>query len=245
MKFELAYPCKPYVVNQKFGENGAYYQSHGINIVGHNGIDLRAKHGQPIYAAHDGIAYFETDNSGGEGVILITNESFDYKGGQAWFKTIYWHLCDYAKEPKYKSPVLDYQQKHSKQPMPIKRGDLLGYADSTGLSTGDHLHFGLKAIKPGTNNSNGEDAADVGIGNWITLDTGNGFLGAINPTSYFNGKYAQDPQLVVIPIIQEADTIVKAIEDLKKAETPQSKSVIESIIANLWASFLSLFTPKK
>lgn len=245
MKFELYYPCKPYGLNQGFGVNGAYYQANGINIIGHNGLDLRATHGQPVHAAHDGIAYFETDNTGGEGVVLISNSSFDYKGGQAYFKTIYWHLCDYAKEPKFKSPVLDFQQKNKGKPMPIKRGDLIGYADNTGLSTGDHCHFGLKAIKPGTNNSNGDDAADVGIGNWVTLDTGNGYLGAINPTPYLNGKYAEDPEPLITPTIQNADKIVGAIDALKKADITDSNPVVRSIIASLWASFLALFNPKK
>lgn len=194
MKFELTYPCTPYAVNQVFGGNGAYYQQHGINIKGHNGVDLRARHGQPVYAAHDGIAYFETDNSAGEGVVLITNDPYDYKGGKAYFKTIYWHLCDYVKEPGFKSPVLDYQQKHNGKPMPTKKGDVIGYADNTGLSTGDHCHFGLKALKPGRPINDGQDAADIGIGNWVTLDYGNGYLGALNPVPYFNGHYANELQ---------------------------------------------------
>lgn len=241
MKFELFYPVRPYKVNQGFGVNGEYYRKNGINILGHNGQDLRAYHGQAVLASHDGIAYFESDGSGGEGVVLITNESFDYKGGQAWFKTIYWHLADYGKEPKLKSPVLDYQQKHKGQPMPVKRGDIIGYADNTGLSTGDHLHWGLKAIKPGTPIDTGEDAADVGIGNWVTLDTGNGYLGAINANPYLNGHYADE---TIQPVV-EANKIIKAVDDLKKIETPQNRSLVAQITASLWASFLALFVPKK
>lgn len=191
MKFTLFYPVKPFFVTQQFGVNGAYYQSHGINIQGHNGLDLRAAHGQPVYAAHDGIAYFQNDDSGGEGVILITNDTYDYKGKKVYFKSIYWHLADYGKELKLKSPVLDYQQKHHAKPMPIKRGDIVGYADNTGLSTGDHLHFGLKPIVPGISHPE-LDAVD--IVNWANVEQPNGYLGAIDATPYFTGNYAQDKE---------------------------------------------------
>lgn len=238
--FELYYPVKPYGLNQGFGADGAYYQAHGINIIGHNGLDLRATHGQPVYASHDGIAYFETDDSAGEGVVLITNTPFDYKTGQAFYKSIYWHLADYSKEPQYKSPVLDYQQKNGGRPMPTKRGDLIGYADNTGLSTGDHCHWGLKVIQPGTPIGGGQDATDVGIGNWTTLNYTNGYLGAIDPTPYCNGKFAQDTDQIV-----QADQMVDTIDDLKKVETPQNISLIDQIIDGLWKAFLVIFDPNK
>jgi murein DD-endopeptidase MepM/ murein hydrolase activator NlpD len=220
MKFELTYPCAPHVVNQGFGVNAAYYQAHIVDsngkplIKAHNGLDLKAKHGQPVYAAHEGIAYFETDANGGEGVVVITSQPFDYKGSQAYFKSIYWHFCDYGKEPQFKSPVLDYQQKNAGKPMPVKKGDLIGYADNTGLSTGDHCHFGLKPIKPGTPFADTWDAADVGIGNWVNVENSNGYLGAIDPTPYFNGHYANEP---VLPLLDPADAVA-VIAAQKQAE---------------------------
>lgn len=233
MKFSIDYPLKPYGVNQIFGVNGAYYRSHGINISGHNGIDLRAKHGQPVYAAHDGIAYFETDNSGGEGVVLITNEPFDHHTGQAFYKSIYWHLCDYAKEPVFKSPVLDYQQKNHGKPMPTKKGDLIGYADNTGLSEGDHTHFGLKAIKPGSPIDDGQDAADVGIGNWVTLDYGNGYLGAIDPTPYFTGLYAHE----VVVDLSPADKVAVIAAQTQAGGNSKLADQLWSIVGVIKAFF--------
>lgn len=194
MTFEIFYPCVPYSVNQGFGVNGAYYKAHGININGHNGLDLRAYHGQPIYAAHDGVAYFETDDSQGEGVILITNQACEYKGTQVFFKSIFWHMVDGQKEPRFKSPVLIYNQANKGNGMPVKRGDIIGYADSSGLSTGDHLHFGLKPIVPGNTgvDINQLDSTDIGIGNWRNVEQTNGYLGAINPVPYSNGRYANE-----------------------------------------------------
>jgi len=56
----------------------------------------------------------------------------------------------------------------------VKAGDLIGYCDNTGkYTTGSHLHFGLKLMdKLGT-----------------TLNKDNGYLGAIDPSPYFNMRY--------------------------------------------------------
>lgn len=154
MKPDLYYPVKPAFVNQAFGVSpnvatNAIYIQQGLK--GHPGIDFKATHGQPIYAAHDGTCYPTIDDHGGNGIVLQADPVLKS------FFTIYWHL------------IKDDAVVHTGQV--VKAGDLLGYADSTGVSTGDHLHFGL-SIYP--------------------LDVNNGFEGHIDPTSYFNGKFAQD-----------------------------------------------------
>lgn len=165
MKFSMSYPVKPLFINQKFGEvaNLDYYKKNGLTFVGHNGIDFMAKHGQPVYASHDGVAYPEVDNRSGHGVVVITSNTYEYNGTQAYFKTIYWHFIP-------EIPV------HWGQA--VNKGDILGYADSTGLSTGDHLHFGLKPMS--------------GANPWesTNLEQNNGYSGAIDPMPYFDGTYA-------------------------------------------------------
>jgi hypothetical protein len=161
----LSYPVKPYVVNQHFGNKDPKYT--GLGLVGHNGVDLRTWHGQPVYAAHDGIAVHEVDDKGGWGVVVR-----DEREG---FKTIYWHFCNSVKEPQFKSPLEGLGD------VVVKRGDLIGHADNTGLSTGDHLHFGKKLIAQG----------EPG-GAWYNVDQHNGYMGAIDPEPYFDGTYAED-----------------------------------------------------
>lgn len=156
---KLYYPVKPFIINQDFGVNGDYYQANGINIKGHNGLDLRATHGQPIHASHDGWANYEIDDKGGHGVVITTTG----------FKTIYWHMVDSGKEPQYRSPI-------ENGPIMVKIGDVIGYADNTGLSTGDHCHFGLKQIDSAEN----------------TINTNNGYLGAIDPKPYLIGEYPEE-----------------------------------------------------
>lgn len=210
----LYYPIQPFHINQAFGLNPQTYSQFGLK--GHNGLDLRAFHGQPVYAAHDGIAFFESDNSGGEGVVIVSDEKIPYDAARICFstdqtmrkvnyKTIYWHLCDEIKDPKFKSPVLLYQRANKGQGMPVKAGDIIGYADNTGFSTGDHLHFGLKPVVSGPNTpSDGTDDA-----NYQNVSQLNGFLGAIDPAPYFTTIPAQNvPEIIVtqkkvIPLLQQ------------------------------------------
>lgn len=162
MKLILQTPVVPLHINQIFGVDKTTYSRFGL--AGHNGLDLRSYHGQPVYAAHNGVANYEIDNSGGHGVDILSTEKYD----QGYARTRYWHLCDPKKEPQYKSPI------QGKKNVKVKAGDLIGYADNTGFSTGDHLHFGLKwAEKNGT-----------------VLNYSNGFKGAVDPKPFL--KETQD-----------------------------------------------------
>lgn len=170
MKLSLKYPLKVIAINQPFGASPEIYSKPEFGgMKGHNGVDFRASHGTPVYATHDGLASFQIDSGGGHGVVILTNDKFDFENNQVYFKTIYWHLCDGLKEPQYQSPIADKTGMVS-----VKTGDLIGYADNTGGSTGDHLHFGLKPVAPGEF-----------PGVWSNWAQNNGYLGAIDPMPYF------------------------------------------------------------
>lgn len=173
----MYYPVKPVGVNQIFGNPDPKYFQFGLK--GHNGIDFRAFHGQRVFASHDGIAYVQVDSSEGHGVVVLSEQTFDYGEIQAYYATIYWHLMADI-------PLVEGQR--------VKAGDLIGYADSTGFSTGDHLHFGLKPKVIGENPPNG-DPTDS-LGNFVNIEQKKGFLGAIDPSPYFNGLYAEDVNII-------------------------------------------------
>lgn len=213
-KISLYYPLTPWNITQPFGVNGAYYRANGINITGHNGQDAQAYHGQPIYASHDGTAYYEVDNSQGHGVVIVSDKPYDFNGKDTYFKTIYWHMCDPLHEPRYASPF--YRGKNnSGEGIVVKAGDIIGFADSTGLSTGDHLHYGLKPIRVGKAVLSG-DAPDVGIGDWVNVLPNNGTSGAIDPTPYFNGFYAEKAKERVVVLTTQVGLLTKVVELLKR-----------------------------
>jgi murein DD-endopeptidase MepM/ murein hydrolase activator NlpD len=168
MKLSLFYPLKPWRVNQPFGNVLPMYTALGLK--GHNGMDLYAVDSQPVRAAHDGVVVFTgEDGSGGLGVVLRTLNKFDYLDGykQSWYKTIYWHL----KPGTFKVKAGDK----------VATGDILALADNTGMSTGTHLHWGLKPVYKGEKDWE-----------WWNAEQTNGYKGAINPQSYLTGIHAED-----------------------------------------------------
>ncbi len=157
----LEWPLKDIKINQYYGNPNPVYAPLGLK--GHNGIDLNAAHGTPVYASHDGIAHYEVDNYSGHGVVIISQTPTTYKGQQVYLKSIYWHLVDSSKEPQFTSPIeAGYKE--------VKTGDLIGYADNTGFSLGTHTHYGVKFLKDLTSGQN--------------VEQDNGYLGALDPFPY-------------------------------------------------------------
>ncbi len=131
-------PIKPFVITQYYAENKACVSDDRSHIItcdgtnppkgytslygleGHKGLDLRAYHGQPIYCAQRGRVYkIDTSERSGLDVRIESTED-----GRT-FRHIYEHLLDYNKK------VGDW----------VETGELIGHADNTGYSSGDHLHF--------------------------------------------------------------------------------------------------------
>lgn len=144
-------PTYPFIIHQKFGENKAcvnddnkvitcdgnnppagFRSLYGPN--GHAGLDLKADHGQPVYCAAPGrVSFIDTQPRSGLDVRIDT----EINGVQ--FRHIYEHLLGY--QPKI-GDVLEV-------------GDLIGWADNTGYSSGDHCHFQLNQLING---------------NWVPVD---------------------------------------------------------------------------
>lgn len=83
----------------------------------HNGLDLTAPHGTPVYSSGDGYVTFARPNAGYGNVIFI-HHGFG-------FETRYAHLSRYN--------VTEGET--------VKRGQLIGFVGNTGTSTNDHLHY--------------------------------------------------------------------------------------------------------
>jgi murein DD-endopeptidase MepM/ murein hydrolase activator NlpD len=85
----------------------------------HTGIDFSAGAGTPVYAAMGGIVLLRLNNP-----RTFGNHILLYHGGEV--TTMYAHLSAFGS-----CRVGDQ----------VKRGEVVGYVGSTGLSTGNHLHF--------------------------------------------------------------------------------------------------------
>ena len=226
MKLSFYLPTKPSVILQVFGANPAYYSKfldpNGNPIKGHMGIDFQAKHGTPIYAVCDGLAMYNCDTHGGDGIILNTGGGFDYEGGTNMFNLIFWHLCPWN-DPDYPIEIPTDGNWHN-----VKAGQILGYADNTGApyeSTGDHLHFGLCPLND----------------KWLPIDPGNGYGGCIDPAPYFNGITIQDYSLskTVSSAVQATEEVTQAV--VQSDETPAQKMSFLAQLADLWDTILSIF----
>lgn len=89
--------------------------------VAHLGIDYAAPTGTPVWAAQAGTVSFKGPQGGAGNLVMIKHE-----GG---IETAYMHLSKYAD--------IKVGQK-------LKAKTVIGYVGSTGMSTGPHLHFGVK-----------------------------------------------------------------------------------------------------
>ena len=83
----------------------------------HKGLDFAAFTGTPIYATGDGSVKVSEFNSGYGNMVVL-------KHGNG-YESLYAHMS--------RSKVRNGQK--------VKRGDVIGYVGSTGLSTGAHLHY--------------------------------------------------------------------------------------------------------
>ena len=86
----------------------------------HDGVDLAAAQGTPIYAAKSGKVTTTSYQAGGAGYYVSINHGDG-------FSSIYMHMTHYIVSPgQY-----------------VTAGQVIGYVGSTGGSTGPHLHFGI------------------------------------------------------------------------------------------------------
>ena len=108
-------------ITQRQGEKSYLYRGKP-----HNGLDIGAPIGTPVFAADDGIIEAVDNNDKnyyrkyqyGKYILIKHNNNM---------ATLYAHLSKYV-----------VSEGNS-----VKRGDLIGYSGNTGYSTGPHLHLGV------------------------------------------------------------------------------------------------------
>ena len=93
----------------------------------HNGVDLAAPRGTPVYATADGVVEMAQRFSSYGNYVQIDH------GGE--IETRYAHLSSYTVVPGQE----------------VQIGDLIGYVGSTGRSTGPHLHYEVRIANEAVN----------------------------------------------------------------------------------------------
>jgi murein DD-endopeptidase MepM/ murein hydrolase activator NlpD len=115
----LAYPLAKPIITQPYGATAFAQKAYSTKF--HNGIDLGVPTGTPVMAADDGTV-FAVGNNGkvqyGKYIVIKHADNL---------ATLYAHLS--------KQIVSSGQT--------VTRGQIIGYSDNTGYSTGPHLHFGV------------------------------------------------------------------------------------------------------
>jgi len=106
-------------VSSEFGKRKNPFSGEMKN---HNGIDLAAEEGTPVYAIKDGAVFSTISNDSTFGNYIILTHDLGK------MTSVYAHLS--------KICVEQYQN--------IRKGDLIGYVGQTGMATGPHLHFELR-----------------------------------------------------------------------------------------------------
>jgi len=130
------WPLDDVQINQRYGESTPQtlpiYQS--LGQIGHNGYDLAANWGTPVYAADEGTVLFEGwgENDswmGSPAGICIRIDHYGSIGGYA-------HLQD---------TVINKGDR-------VQKGQLIGHVGATGSATGAHLHFEMMPYAPNWSN---------------------------------------------------------------------------------------------
>lgn len=187
-KFEISYPVRPFKINQNFGDNLPCVKNFGdpnqiivsgpdnktcppgfeklyqnFDMSGHNGTDIMAGV-QNVFSACDGVVVEkQTVPARGLGLGILTNTPVLLKDGSTHFiKVRYWHLKSFNVEVGDK----------------VKLGQIIGISNSTGFSSGNHLHF------------EGQPMDKDSGGHPLLVNPPGSIAGAIDMVPYFTGFYA-------------------------------------------------------
>ena len=88
----------------------------------HDGVDLRAKVGTPVFAAHDGRVLYAGNGISGYGVLVVIRHS-------TGLATVYAHNS----------------RIRVRRGQVVRRGQLIALSGATGRASGPHVHFEVRA----------------------------------------------------------------------------------------------------
>lgn len=202
----LSYPAGP--VTQYFGENPALYKT--IGLAYHNGCDLVAPHGSPLYAVQDGTVLEVKNDPKGFGKHL---RFISHGHGVTHHEWTYGHCHEIFVK------VGDE----------VKAGQKIALMGNTGFVVsgatpywkvnpyaGTHLHIGMRKVKI-------DPKGWAYLGSLIkisVLNYDNGVKGAIDPAPLLSGIGYIDPEKTqrekMLTIISLLNTVVRLLKGNQK-----------------------------
>ena len=212
-RLRLYYPCRPHRTTQDWGDNQACVINFGeknqhvtgkkggvcpsgyeelyplFGMRGHNGLDLLAGV-QPIHASCAGtVIEVQTAPARGLGIGILSDEKYDFgKFGQMYAKLRYWHL----------------KEIHVKAGQKVKVGDIIGISNSTGYSSGNHLHYELQLFDK-----------DEG-GHPMQFIHKDMIAGSVDPAPYWTGMHADDFHTAITLTQRLIAALTLFVTELKK-----------------------------
>jgi len=225
----------PYKILDKRGTvcpvNSVDFYTNALGMKGHNGEDwatyFKEKNYFSVIADTEWYCKGDLDDSGGIGIDIISKSAIDID--KLPFQTGTKAKALWVSQGN--KLYVKFRYHHAKMNIPkdnttISAGFLIQYADSTGASGGNHVHWSMKFCD------------EFGK----TLDTDNGYLGAVNFSRWFTNQFILDAlaeikkqvdaQATVTPAEQATTTI-----PLKEEYSPTLLDIILSFI-NTFLNFL-------
>jgi murein DD-endopeptidase MepM/ murein hydrolase activator NlpD len=143
--------------SQKFGGNPTGIDYGQFGLIGHNGIDFAGLQGTPIVAPCKLWLTQTNDTDKGYGINVYGETATQNINGEYYkLEMVFGH---------FNSIVVSAGRW-------VQEGELLGYMGTTGFSTGNHLHFGIRPVWSKDGN------------NWQQMYFKNGYAGYIDPEPF-------------------------------------------------------------
>jgi murein DD-endopeptidase MepM/ murein hydrolase activator NlpD len=184
-------PYRPFIVKSNHGgilPDGWKWFYEALGMKGHNGTDWVCWYKEPIYFSADisGVtwrAYEASDSDGGLGVDVVSEQKVTLGNRTDYIKFRFWHFESVA--------IKSGEQ--------VRFGQVIGFGDSTGASSGNHLHWGMKWCEhDGT-----------------ALDKTNGYYGAFDMGPWFENAFTLDVLMVqaqALSAIQLARKVILQVQ---------------------------------
>ncbi len=181
-----------------------FYRALGMK--GHNGYDNSCYYKEPIYfpvmAECKWWARSEMDADGGVGIDVfsadriyidelpkeagkLARKEWEDNDKRVYVKLRFWHLYDIKLGDKPLNIQTGVFADGRPQMKPeIKLGDCIGWGNSTGASSGNHVHWSMKIVAK----------------NSMTLDADNGYYGAVDFSKWYTDSFILDILDIKIPL---------------------------------------------